>query len=89
MYKQCREENTIKKYQQYFKTCKEWATSHQHLRQDFQRQKLIGIYREGMWVYISLSSKICPLKQIKFYLALSKTSENSEEFISRSLSRGK
>ena len=29
IYKQCREENTIKKYQQYFKTWKEWATAHQ------------------------------------------------------------
>ena len=47
------------------------------------------IYREGMWVYISASSKICPLKQLKYYLALSKISENSEEFIFRGLSRGK
>ena len=29
IYKQCREENTIKKYQQYFKIWKEWATTHQ------------------------------------------------------------
>ena len=28
------------------------------------------IYREGMWVYISASSKICPLKQLKYYLTL-------------------
>ena len=42
-----------------------------------------------MWVYISASSKICPLKQIKHYLALSKISENSEEFIFRGLSKGK
>ena len=28
-YKQCQEENTIKKYQQYLKTWKEWATAHQ------------------------------------------------------------
>ena len=47
------------------------------------------IYREGMWVYISASSKMCPLKQLKYYLALSKISGNSEEFIFRGLSRGK
>ena len=29
IYKQRREENTIKKYQQYLKTWKEWATAHQ------------------------------------------------------------
>ena len=29
IYKQCREENTIKNYEQYFKTWKEWATAHQ------------------------------------------------------------
>ena len=28
-YKQCQEENTIKKYQQYLKTWKEWAAAHQ------------------------------------------------------------
>ena len=39
------------------------------------------IYREGMWVYIPASSKICPLKQLKYYLALWKISESSEEFI--------
>ena len=49
----------------------------------------VGIYRERMWVYISASSKICPLKELKFYLALPKISENSEEFIFRSLTRGK
>ena len=26
------------------------------------------IYREGIWVYIPASSKICPLKQLKGYL---------------------
>ena len=25
------------------------------------------IYREGVWVYISASSKTCPLKQLKYY----------------------
>ena len=29
IYKQCREENTIKNYEQYFTTWKEWATAHQ------------------------------------------------------------
>ena len=29
IYEQCREENTIKKYQQYFKNWKEWATTNQ------------------------------------------------------------
>ena len=47
------------------------------------------IYREGMWVYIPASSKICPLKQLKYYLALSNLCENSEDFIFRGLSRGK
>ena len=42
-----------------------------------------------MQVYISASSKICPLKQLKYYLVLSKISENSEEFIFRGLSRDK
>ena len=42
-----------------------------------------------MWVYISACSKICPLKQLKYYLALAKISKNSEEFIFRGLSRGK
>ena len=42
-----------------------------------------------MWIYISASSKICPLKKVKYYLALSKISENSEEFIFRGLSRGR
>ena len=47
------------------------------------------IYREGMWVYIPAPSKICSLKQLKYYLALSKISEISEEFIFRGLSRRK
>ena len=47
------------------------------------------IYREGMWVYIPAPSKICSLKQLKYYLALSKISENSEEFILRGLIRGR
>ena len=42
-----------------------------------------------MWVYISASSKICPLQQLKYHLALSKISENSEEIIFRGLRRGK
>ena len=42
-----------------------------------------------MWVYISASSKIFPLKQLQYYLALAKIPENSEEFIFRGLSRGK
>ena len=42
-----------------------------------------------MLVYISASSKICPLKQLQYYLALAKIPENSEEFIFRGLSRGK
>ena len=46
-------------------------------------------YREGMRVYISASSKIFPLKQLKYYLTLAKIPENSEEFIVRGLSRGK
>ena len=48
MYKQCLEQNTIKKYQQYFKTWKELATAHQHLRQGGDEyftfhSRLIGI----------------------------------------------
>ena len=42
-----------------------------------------------MWVYIPVSSEICPLKQLKYQLALSKISQKSEEFIFRGLSRGK
>ena len=55
----------------------------------FIEKSKTDIYREGMWVYISASSKICPLKQLKYYLALSKMSENSKRFIFRGLSRGK
>ena len=55
----------------------------------FIEKSKTGIYREGMWVYISASSKTCPLKQLKYYLALAKISENSEELIFRGLSRGK
>ena len=55
----------------------------------FIEKSKTDIYREGMWVYISGSSKICALKQLKYYLALSKISENSEEFIFKRLSRGK
>ena len=55
----------------------------------FIEKSKTDIYREGMWVYISASSKICPLKQLKYYLALAKTSENSEEFIFKGLSRSK
>ena len=47
------------------------------------------IYWETMRVCIPRSSKICPLKQFKYYLALSKISKNSENFIFRDLSRGK
>ena len=46
------------------------------------------IFREGMWVYVPASSKFCLLKQLKYDLALSNFSENSE-FIFRGLSRGK
>ena len=35
------------------------------------------------------SSKICPLKQLKYHLVLSNISENSDEFIFRGLTRGK
>ena len=42
-----------------------------------------------MWVYIPISIKICPVKQLKYYLALSKIFENSVEFNFRGLSRGK
>ena len=47
------------------------------------------IYSEIIWVYISASSKICPLKQLQYYLALTNITENSEEFLFRDLSRGK
>ena len=46
-------------------------------------------YREEMWVYIPVSSTICLLKQLKYYLALLKIFESSEQFIFRCLSRGK
>ena len=55
----------------------------------FIKKIITGIYREEMWVYIPATSKICFLKQFEYYLALSKISENSEEFIFRDLSRGK
>ena len=55
----------------------------------FIEKSKTGIYREGMWVYISASSKICPLKQLQYYLALTNITENSEEFLFRDLSRGK
>ena len=55
----------------------------------FIKKSKIDIYREGMWVYISASSKICPLKQLQYYLALVKIPENSDEFIFRGLSRVK
>ena len=55
----------------------------------FIEKSKTGIYREGMWVYISASSKICPLKQFQYYLALAKIPENSEEFFFRGLSKGK
>ena len=48
------------------------------------------IYREGMWVlHPSFSKQKFSLNQLEYYLALSKTSENSERFIFRRLSRGK
>ena len=34
-----------------------------------------------MWFYIPASSKICQLKQVKYYLALSKISKNLEAFM--------
>ena len=55
----------------------------------FIKKSKTNIYREGMLVYISASSKICPLKQLQYYLALAKIPENSEEFIFRGLSRVK
>ena len=70
-------------------------TSMKHLRQhyvnvdeDIEKSKA-DTYREGMRVYISASSKIFPLKQLKYYLTLAKIPENSEEFIVRGLIRGK
>ena len=42
----------------------------------FIEKSKTDIYREGIWVYITASSNICPLKQLKYYLALSKISEN-------------
>ena len=33
---------------------------------DFIEKSKTGIYREGNWVYISASSKICPLKQLLY-----------------------
>ena len=49
----------------------------------FIEKSKTDIYREGMWVYISASSKICPLKTLQYCLALAKIPENSEEFIFR------
>ena len=55
----------------------------------FIEKSKIDVYREGLWVYISASSKICPLKQLQYYLALVKIPENSDEFIFKGLSRVK
>ena len=55
----------------------------------FIEKSKTSIYREEIRVYISASSKTCPLKQFQYYLAFAKIPENSEEFIFRGLSRGK
>ena len=55
----------------------------------FIEKSKTDIYRERMWVYISAFHKTFLLKQLIYYLALSKISEKSEEFIFRGLSRGK
>ena len=44
-------------------------------------------YSEGIWIYIPTSSKICPFEQLNYYLALSKISKNSKEFIFKGFSR--
>ena len=68
--------------------CSDFILSSTYVKFFIEKSKT-GIYREGMWVYISASSKICPLKQFQCYLALAKISENSEEFFFRGLSKGK
>ena len=68
--------------------CSDFVFSSTYVKVFIEKSKT-DIYREGMWVYISASSKICPLKQLKYYLGLSKISENSEEFIVRGVRRGK
>ena len=55
----------------------------------FIEERKADIYREGMWVTSQLLVIFFPLKQLKYYLILSKISENAQEFIFRSLSRGK
>ena len=55
----------------------------------FIKKSKTEICREGMSVFISASSKIFPIKQLQFYLALAKIPKNSEEFIFRGLSKGK
>ena len=55
----------------------------------FIEKSKTDIYREGMWVYVSASSKSCSLKQLQYYLGVAKIPENSKEFIFRDLSRAK
>ena len=43
----------------------------------------------GFYIPASQKKKKISLNQLEYYLALSKTSENSERFIFRGLSRGK
>ena len=53
-----------------------------------EMSKIDTIGKEGRF-QSQLLVKICPLKQLKYYLALSKISKNSNEIIFRSLSTGK
>ena len=55
----------------------------------FMEQINTNIIRKECGFTSQFSSKICPLKQLKYHLVLSNISENSEEFIFRGLTRGK
>ena len=55
----------------------------------FIEKSKTDIYRDGMWIHIAACSNICPVAQIKEYLALAKIKTNSSEFIFRAISRGK
>ena len=42
-----------------------------------------------MWVYISVSIKICPVDQLKNYLNKNRIPDKSEEYVFRAVSKGK
>lgn len=55
----------------------------------FIGKTVTNIYQEVMWVYIAPLDMMCPIFQVKNYLAFSEIDSASDKYILRAVSKGK